>query len=121
VRRSLRRGGEGPAAELNALVGAWPGVRVVPMFGRWAYLAGGELFGCFPLRARDRDLWIRLGPSAQARALAVPGVRPHRRFGRRGWIEYDVTGPREVRLAARWLRQAYESLPGREATGPPGG
>ena len=62
TRRTLERGGTGPAAELNQTLGNWPRVRITPMFGRWGYFVGPRLFACFPLRAKDTDLWIRLGP-----------------------------------------------------------
>ena len=90
ARRALGGGGVGPARRLNEALGHWPGVRIQPMFGRWGYLAGPELFACFPLDARDHDLWVRLAAEDQARALREPGVLPHRRFARRGWIEMDV-------------------------------
>src|SRR5207249_898919 len=40
TRRALERGGIGPAASLNRALGAWAGVRITPMFGRWGYFAG---------------------------------------------------------------------------------
>jgi hypothetical protein len=107
TRRALQRGGAGPAARaLNATLGAWDGVRITPMFGRWGYFAGDRLFACFPLRDRDRDLWIRLGPDDQRRALREPGVRPHRRFGGRGWIELTVESEADLPRAVGWLRRA---------------
>jgi hypothetical protein len=33
-------------------------------------------------------------------------VRPHRRFGGRGWIEVTVAGPDDVPRALGWLRRA---------------
>ena len=108
--RSLRQGGVGAAGELNAIVGAWHGVRIAPMFGRWGYFVGSELFACYPLKPKETDLWLRLTPADQRRALAVPGMRPHRRFAGRGWIEYEVTGLRQVGVAARWLRRGYDAL-----------
>jgi hypothetical protein len=117
VRRALDRGGTGPARRLNETLGGWPGVRITPMFGRWGYLVGAELFACFPLREKEHDLWIRLSPDEQARALTDDRVRPHRRFARRGWIELSVeTGP-DVTLALRWLRRAYVALSGAPARG----
>jgi hypothetical protein len=86
VRRTLRQGGTGASARLNEAVGRWDGVRITPMFGRWGYFSGEQLFACFPLREKEHDLWIRLSPSDQARALREPGLRPHRRFASRGWI-----------------------------------
>jgi hypothetical protein len=98
------------AAVLNGIVGDWDGARITPMFGRWGYFVGGQLFGCYPLRAKDHDLWVRLSPADQARALRGSGVRPHRRFGARGWIECDVVEPGDVSLAVRWLRWGYEHV-----------
>jgi len=77
------------------------------MFGRWGYFVGDQLFACFPLRPRERDLWVRLPLAQQGRALAQEGVRPHRRFGRRGWIEMDIETPRDVDRALGWLRRAH--------------
>jgi hypothetical protein len=108
-RRALERGGVGPAARLNRSLGAWRGVRITPMFGRWGYFAGARLFACFPLRDKDADLWIRLTRADQARALREEGVRPHRRFAARGWIELDVRTDTDVPQALRWLRRAAAS------------
>jgi hypothetical protein len=110
TRRTLAQGGTGTAARLNRELGRWPGVRIQPMFGRWGYFAGQELFGCFPLRDRERDLWIRLPLREQERALAGGGVRPHRRFARRGWIELDVAGPDDISRALGWLRRAHRAV-----------
>jgi hypothetical protein len=107
TRRTLARGGTGPAHVLNQALGGWRGVRITPMFGRWGYFVGDRLFACFPLREKDHDLWVRLSPGDQARALREPGVRPHRRFARRGWVELDVLEPADVGRALRWLRRAH--------------
>lgn len=107
LRRTLARGGTGLAQRLNETLGAWEGVRITPMFGRWGYFVGETLFACFPLREQERDLWIRLGPADQTRALAEARIRPHRRFARRGWIELDVEGAEEIGRALRWLRRAH--------------
>ena len=106
TRRALERGGAGPARRLNRTLGEWPGVRITPMFGRWGYFAGERLFACFPLRDKDHDLWIHLSREDQARALREGGVRPHRRFAGRGWIELDVHAETDVHRALRWLRRA---------------
>lgn len=107
TRRSLERGGAGPAAELNTQLGAWPRARITPMFGRWGYFVGPRLFACFPLRVKETDLWIRLGAEEQRRALAA-GLTPHRRLGGAGWVECRVESSRDVGRALRWLRRAYE-------------
>lgn len=106
TRRALAGGGRGAAAVLNAAVAAWEGVRITPMFGRWGYFVGARLFACFPIRDKDRDLWIRLAPADQRHALAQ-GVRPHRRFAARGWVELDVATEAEVPDALGWLRRAH--------------
>src|SRR5882762_4249416 len=101
TRRALERGGIGPAASLNRALGA---------------CAGERLFACFPLARKETDLWIRLSPTDQRRALQEPGVRPHRRFARRGWIELDLVDDADVPRALRWLRRAHTAdLPAEEA------
>jgi hypothetical protein len=107
TRRALARGGAGVAQHLNDVLGGWTGVRVTPMFGRWGYFAGGRLFACFPLRAKEHDLWVRLSPAQQARALGAGVARPHRRFSRRGWVEIDVATADDLGRALRWLRAAH--------------
>ena len=114
LRRSLAQGGTGPARALNRALGDWDGVRITPMFGRWGYFAGDRLFACFPLRDKEHDLWIRLGADDQARALRGPGVRPHRRFARQGWVEMDVATDADMTAALRWLRRAWTAARGEE-------
>jgi hypothetical protein len=109
TRRVLARGGTGPAQRLNEALGQWPDVRITPMFGRWGYFVGDDLFACFPVRERDHDLWLRLSRDDQARALTDTRIRPHRRFARRGWVETDVESPDDVARALRWLRRAYSA------------
>jgi hypothetical protein len=108
LRRVLARGGTGPARRLNEALGAWPGVRITPMFGRWGYFVGDDLFACFPLRDKEHDLWIRLPRKDQARALRNPRVRPHRRFAHKGWIEFSVETGDDLTTALVWLRRAYQ-------------
>ena len=117
VRRVLARGGAGPAHRLNETLGGWPGVRITPMFGRWGYFVGAELFACFPLREKERDLWIRLSRDDQARALTDARVRPHRRFARTGWIELSVETGDDMTAALRWLRRAYVAVGAAEHRG----
>ncbi len=110
IRRTIAAGGSGVAQSLNEAVGEWPGVRITPMFGRWGYFVGGQLFACFPLRAKDHDLWVRLSLEDQARALNTPGISPHRRFARSGWVECQVESRAALSRALRWLRRSYESV-----------
>jgi luciferase-like monooxygenase len=112
ARRTLAQGGSGLAQRLNDALGTWPGVRITPMFGLWGYFVGPRLFGCFPLRPKDRDLWIHLAAEDQARALRDSRIRPHRRFARRGWVELAVGDPADVGLALHWLRRAYTTASG---------
>jgi Family of unknown function (DUF5519) len=98
------------AGALNDAVAAWDGVHVTPMFGRWGYFVGSEMFGCYPIRVKDHDLWVRLPRPDHERALASAGIRPHRRFAARGWIECDVIEPGELPRALKWLRRGYEHL-----------
>ena len=112
TRRALGRGGTGPAQHLNDVLGGWSGVKITPMFGRWGYFVGSTLFGCFPLKDKERDLWIQLSPADQARALNEPNVRPHRRFARRGWVELNVVEPDDLNRALRWLRRAHAAALG---------
>jgi predicted DNA-binding protein (MmcQ/YjbR family) len=109
TRRSLAQGGTGAAAELNQVLGEWPRVTITPMFGRWGYFVGPRLFACFPLRAKDTDLWIRLGPEDQRRAVATAGIVPHRRMAGAGWVECAVVTSRDVGRAIRWLRRSYDT------------
>lgn len=108
TRRSLAQGGTGPAAPLNEALGAWPRVKITPMFGRWGYFVGPRLFACFPLRAKDTDLWIRLSHEDQRRALHA-GLLPHRRLARSGWVECRVDTSMDVGRAIRWLKRSYET------------
>ena len=109
TRRALERGGTGPAQRLNETLASWPRVRITPMFGRWGYFVGETLFACFPVRDKERDLWVRLTGDDQRRALGDSRVRPHRRFSRRGWIELDVEGAEDLGRAMRWLRRGYSA------------
>ena len=109
TRRALERGGTGRAQRLNETLARWPNVRITPMFGRWGYFVGDTLFGCFPVREKERDLWIRLTRDDQRRALADTRIRPHRRFSRKGWIELDLEGPEDLGQAVRWLRRGYSA------------
>jgi len=121
TRRVLARGGTGLAQRLNEALGRWSGVRITPMFGRWGYFVGDDLFACFPVRERDHDLWLRLRHDDQARALADPRLRPHRRFARRGWVELNLDSSDDLSLALHWLRRSYLATSrarGGDAAGP---
>src|SRR5438132_12660916 len=104
TRRTLERGGTGPAARLNRALGGWDGVRITPMFGRWGYFAGERLFACFPLARKETERSIPLSPTGQSRALREPGARPHRRFAPRRWIVLGLVDDADVPPALRLLR-----------------
>ena len=72
-RRVMRQGGEGVSAELNRVLSGWLGVRITPMFGRFGYFVGEQLFACYPIRPRAHDLWVRLPRHDQARAASGEG------------------------------------------------
>lgn len=119
-RRVLATGGTPLARRLNDTLAGWAQVRITPLFGRWGYFVGNLLFACFPLAPRQDDLWVRLPLPEQARAVAEGGVRPHRRFGRRGWIEIDVKDAGDIARALRWLRRAHAAARERVSGEPAG-
>lgn len=107
------------AAAMNQAVGEWPGVRITPMFGRWGYFVGPDLFGCFPLRPGESDLWVRLDRADHRRALSTEGVVPHRRFAARGWVELRIETAEELTRGVRWLARSYRwHREGRSPGGP---
>jgi luciferase-like monooxygenase len=79
------------------------------MFGRWGYFVGPRLFACFPLRAKDADLWIRLSREDQRRAIDSGVVTPHRRMSGRGWVETRVESLGHAARALDWLKRSYET------------
>ena len=109
TRRSLEKGGTGTAGALNEILGAWSGVKITPMFGRWGYFVGPRLFACFPLRAKDTDLWIRLTREDQRRALDSGAFVPHPRLGGKGWVIRHVEGLRDAGATLSWLKKSYET------------
>ena len=109
TRRSLERGGTGTAGALNEILGAWPGVKITPMFGRWGYFVGSRLFACFPLRAKDTSLWLRLDREDQRRAVDSGVFTPHPRMGGEGWVVRRIDSLREAGRALSWLKKGYES------------
>ena len=108
TRRSLEKGGTGTAGALNEILGAWPGVKITPMFGRWGYFVGARLFACFPLRAKGTDLWIRLTVEDQRRAVDSGAFTPHPRLGGQGWVIRNVEGLRDAGSTMSWLKKSYE-------------
>lgn len=109
TRRSLARGGTGTAGALNEILGAWPGVKITPMFGRWGYFVGPRLFACFPLRVKDTDLWVRLAREDQRRAVDSGAFRAHPRMGGQGWVVCHVEGLRAAGRTLSWLKKSYEN------------
>ena len=108
TRRSLARGGTGTAGALNEIVGAWPAVKITPMFGRWGYFVGPRLFACYPIRIKDTDLWVRLAREDQRRAVDSGAFTPHPRMGSQGWVVCHVEGLRAAGRTLSWLKKSYE-------------
>ena len=77
------------------------------MFGRWGYFVGPRLFACFPLRAKDTDLWIRLTREDQRRALDSGVFTPHPRMGAHGWAICRLEGLRDAGRTLSWLKKSY--------------
>src|SRR2546425_549519 len=75
----------------------------------WGYFVGPRLFACFPLRAKDTDLWIRLSRDDQRRAIESGMVTPHRRMSASGWVESRVENPSQATRALGWLKRSYET------------
>jgi len=109
TRRSLEKGGTGTAGALNEILGAWPQVKITPMFGRWGYFVGPRLFACFPLRAKDTDLWLRLARDDQRRAVESGAFTPHPRMGAQGWVICHIDGLRAAGRTLSWLKKGYET------------
>ena len=109
TRRSLEKGGTGTAGALNEILGAWPQVKITPMFGRWGYFVGPRLFACFPLRAKDTDLWLRLARDDQRRAVESGAFTPHPRMGGQGWVICPIDGLRAAGRTLSWLKKGYET------------
>jgi hypothetical protein len=109
TRRSLEKGGTGTAGALNEILGAWPRVKITPMFGRWGYFVGPRLFACFPLRVKDTDLWLRLSHEDQNRAIGSGVFAPHPRLGGQGWVVRRVEALRDAGATVSWLKKSYET------------
>ena len=97
------------AGALNEILGAWPRVKITPMFGRWGYFVGPRLFACFPLRVKDTDLWLRLSHEDQKRAIGSGAFAPHPRLGGQGWVVRRVEALRDAGAAVSWLKKSYET------------
>lgn len=74
------------------------------MFGGVAYLLAGKMF----MGVADKDLMVRVGPTAYEGALAQPHVRPMDFTGRplRGFIFVSAAGTSTDELVAAWVRQS---------------
>src|SRR5262249_54070021 len=106
--RSLARGGTGTAGALNEIMSAWPGVKITPMFGRWGYFVGSRMFACFPLRAKDTDLWVRLAREDQRRAGDSGAFTLPPPLGGEGWGVCPIEGLRAAGPALFWPQKKDE-------------
>jgi hypothetical protein len=79
------------------------------MFGRWGYFVGPRLFACFPLRAKDTDLWLWLTREDQRRAIDSGAFTPHPRMGGKGWVVCHIDGLRAAGRTLSWLKKSYEN------------
>jgi hypothetical protein len=76
------------------------------------YFVGERLFACFPLRDKDRDLWVRLTRTTRPVRSASRRPPSNRRFARQGWVEVLMESDSEVsRARCRWLRRAWSGRP----------
>ena len=75
---------EGLEELVRQTLGAPPGLVETSMFGGRAWMLRGNLL----CGARDDGMLVRLGPAADAWALATPGIAPMVMRGRpmRGWV-----------------------------------
>src|SRR5947209_8646480 len=105
IREQGNRAACGPAAEIRATVGSWPGVEVAPhRFGGVELRLGrrelGHLHGDriadlpFPRRVRDE-------------LIADGRARAHHVLPDSGWVTVPIDGPDDVERAIGLFRMSY--------------
>jgi hypothetical protein len=108
------------AARVRALLAGRNDVREVRLMGGLTFMAGGHM--CCGVRADS--LMVRVGPAAQAAALAEPEVEPLVFAGGRmrpqGYVVVGPAGYRDDEALARWVRRGLDfvaTLPPKLKTG----
>ena len=94
----------GLAARVRAQLARRRGITERRMFGGLAFLLDGKML-CGVTRD---DLMVRVGPDAQAEALALPGARPMDFTGKamRGFVFVDADGTASDAALERWVARA---------------
>ncbi|MFS8096030.1 TfoX/Sxy family protein [Lentzea alba] len=103
---------EGLAHRLGSALGGLPGINEKKMFGGIAFLWNGNML----VGVIGDDLIARVGPEAQADALAAPGARVFDFTGRpmKGWVIVDGSAVSEDEVLDDWIarcRDFVEALP----------
>jgi len=91
----------------------WPDVEPKPMFGMLSFYRKGRIFAAVP-RTRglgsESAVIFKLEGAPESlvkKALMHPRVTTLR-FGKAGWIAFELDSLDDVREALRWFSQAYE-------------
>lgn len=103
---------EGLAHRLGESLGDLPDLSTRKMFGSLVFLWRGNML----VGALGSDLIARVGPEAQADALAQPGARVFDSTGRSmtGWVVVDGEAVAEDEALQEWVgrcREFVEALP----------
>lgn len=103
---------EGLAQRLGESLGDLPDLGTRKMFGSLVFLWRGNML----VGAVGSDLIARVGPEAQADALAQPGARVFDFTGRpmNGWVVVDGAAVAEDEALEEWIarcREFVEALP----------
>lgn len=103
---------EGLAHRLGDALGPLPGISTKKMFGSLVFLWHGNML----VGVLGDDLIARVGPEAQADALAQPGARVFDFTGRpmNGWVVVSGEAVAEDEALGDWIgrcREFVEALP----------
>jgi hypothetical protein len=103
---------EGLAHRLGDALGPLPGLGTRKMFGSLVFMWNGNML----VGVLGPDLLARVGPEAQADALAQPGARVFDFTGRpmNGWVVVDGSAVSEDEALDDWIarcREFVEALP----------
>ena len=91
----------------EALVPQGPAIKVKPMFGNFGAFANGKMFmGVF-----GDSVFVKLGETDRAQALALPGARLFEPMAGRAMKEYVVLPPSTLaskKQAQSWIRKSLD-------------